>query len=339
MLKGNIMLIKKPKKLIIKDVVYGKFEITEPVLIELINSKPIQRLKKIWQHGLPQKYYHRKTFTRYDHSIGVMLLLRKLDASLEEQIAGLLHDASHTAFSHVVDFLYKTHNENYGDDILEKVLKKSEVPKILKKYKINFKLILDGHNFSLLENNAPDICADRIDYTLREIHQRRSITNAIYCYNNLIVKNKEIIFANKKSAELFTKYYFELQKEHWGSVENMLRYELTANVLKYAASKKIISLNDLDKDDQYIIDKLIASKDKHIKKELSKVFKIIEFEIDEYNYEFDLRKKYRFVDPKFYDSITKKIKRYSKDNPKYLKELKDHKKMHEKGYRVKVINK
>ncbi len=103
----------------IKDPLYGKFEITEPILIELINSKPIQRLKKIWQHGLPQKYYYRKTFTRYDHSIGVMLLLRKLNASLEEQIAGLLNDASHAAFSHVVDFLYKNKEEEYGDNILK----------------------------------------------------------------------------------------------------------------------------------------------------------------------------------------------------------------------------
>jgi len=338
MLKGNIVLAKKPKKLIIKDLVYGKFEINEPVLIELINSKPIQRLKGVWQHGLPQKYYYRKTFTRYDHSIGVMLILRKLNASLEEQIAGLLHDASHTAFSHVVDFLYKTHNENYGDDILEQVLRKSNVPKILKKHKINFNKIIDAHNFSLLENNAPDICADRLDYTLREVYQRRSSINAKYCYNNLIVKNKEIIFGNKKSAELFTKYYFDLQKEHWGNPENMLRYELIANVLRYAANKKIISLKDLHKDDQYVLNKLIRSKEKYIKKELSKVFKVIKFEIDENNFEFDLRKKYRFVDPKFYDIKTKKITRYSKINPKYLRDLEKHRAEHEKGYRLRILN-
>jgi HD superfamily phosphohydrolase len=32
-----------------------------------------------------------------------MLLVRRLGASLEEQIAALLHDVSHTAFSHVID--------------------------------------------------------------------------------------------------------------------------------------------------------------------------------------------------------------------------------------------
>lgn len=43
--------------MIVQDIIYGSFEINEPVLIELINSKPIQRLKGIAQYGLPDEYY------------------------------------------------------------------------------------------------------------------------------------------------------------------------------------------------------------------------------------------------------------------------------------------
>jgi hypothetical protein len=320
------------------DELYGEFEINEPILIELINSKPIQRLKKIWQHGLPQKYYYRQTFTRYDHSIGVMLLLRKLNATLEEQIAGLLHDASHTAFSHVVDFLYKNKDEDYGDNILKEVLEKSNIPQIFKKYNFNFEYILDETNFLLLERKAPNLCADRIDYTLREIYQRKSKEDAIYCSNNLIVKNKEIIFKNKKSAELFAKYYFDLQLEHWGSIENMIRYELTANLLRYSAEKNIISLSDLDKDDQYILDLLLNSNDTFIKKQLDKIFKIIEYELVDLDFDLELTKKFRFVDPKFYNLKDKKINKYSDINPKYLEEVYKQKAMHEKGYKVKLLS-
>ena len=35
-----------------------------------------------------------------------MLLIKKLGGSVEEQIAGLLHDVSHTAFSHVIDYVF-----------------------------------------------------------------------------------------------------------------------------------------------------------------------------------------------------------------------------------------
>ena len=57
----------------IDDVIWGDFEIKENVLIELINCKSIQRLKRISQHGCKQD---RKwgQFTRYEHSIGVFLL-------------------------------------------------------------------------------------------------------------------------------------------------------------------------------------------------------------------------------------------------------------------------
>ncbi len=81
----------------IYDKVYGKEKIKEPVLIELINSDSIQRLKGISQFGMPDEYYHLKTFSRKEHSIGVLILLRRMRANLEEQVAGLLHDVSHTA--------------------------------------------------------------------------------------------------------------------------------------------------------------------------------------------------------------------------------------------------
>ena len=76
----------------LNDSVYGEEEINEPVLLELINSKPVQRLKGISQMGLPKDYYHRPVFSRFDHSVGVLILLRRLNANLREQIAGLLHD-------------------------------------------------------------------------------------------------------------------------------------------------------------------------------------------------------------------------------------------------------
>ncbi len=62
----------------INDRVYGRTIIQEPILIELINSKPIQRLKGINQAGASQYAIEGKTVTRYEHSLGVMILLREL---------------------------------------------------------------------------------------------------------------------------------------------------------------------------------------------------------------------------------------------------------------------
>ena len=94
------------KSITIFDKIYGTYKITSPVIIKLLKSSPVQRLKKIAQFGVPDQLYHLKGYSRYDHSVGVFLLLRKLEASELEQIAGLLHDVSHTAFSHVIDYVY-----------------------------------------------------------------------------------------------------------------------------------------------------------------------------------------------------------------------------------------
>ncbi len=108
--------------MIIYDDIYGEFEV-EKVLEELIFSDPVQRLKGIHQGGASYLVNQKWNETRLDHSIGVMLLIRKLGGSLEEQIAGLLHDVSHTAFSHVIDFVFENKEEDYHEKYIKMLLK------------------------------------------------------------------------------------------------------------------------------------------------------------------------------------------------------------------------
>ena len=111
----------------IYDEIYGEFEV-DKVLEELILSKPVQRLKGIHQGGASYLVNEKWNVTRFDHSIGTMLLIKILGGSLEEQIAGLLHDVSHTAFSHVIDFVFENKEEDYHEKIYSSVIKESEIP-------------------------------------------------------------------------------------------------------------------------------------------------------------------------------------------------------------------
>lgn len=173
----------------INDRVYGKVNIDEPILIELINSKPIQRLKGVNQAGASKYAIDTKTVTRYEHSLGVMILLKKLGASIEEQIAGLLHDVPHTAFSHVIDFVFKDkdHTHEFHEKFHEKIILQSEIPNILKKYNFDLNMILNEENFPLLERSLPDLCADRIDYTLRDMIASQGFSNKINQYIYLVL--------------------------------------------------------------------------------------------------------------------------------------------------------
>ena len=120
----------------IEDRVYGEEEIEERILIDLINCKSVQRLRGLAQYGFPDEYYHKNGFSRYEHSLGVLIFLRRLGAKLDEQIAGLLHDVSHTSFSHVIDWaIGNPEREDFQDKNHLNIIKNSEIPGILEKYK------------------------------------------------------------------------------------------------------------------------------------------------------------------------------------------------------------
>src|SRR3974377_2195743 len=125
------------------DSIYGEIDVEEPVLSDLMQTQAMQRLRGVLQHGITALIGITQPVTRFDHSMGVMLLVRQLHArhpernvmeskdernameskdernameskharsSLEEQIAALLHDVSHTAFSHVIDYVVDGHD-------------------------------------------------------------------------------------------------------------------------------------------------------------------------------------------------------------------------------------
>src|SRR3989344_4394896 len=121
--------------LTLHDALYGSFSITSPLILELIASRPLQRLKGITQFGIPNEFNSVESFSRFDHCVGVMLLLKKLGAIEAEQIAGLLHDVSHTAFSHTIDWVVGTGmKEDYQDSQHETYILTTKIPEILQRH-------------------------------------------------------------------------------------------------------------------------------------------------------------------------------------------------------------
>lgn len=314
----------------LKDKIYGEFEITEPVLFDFIKSKPVQRLKKINQFGIPDRFYHLKNYSRYDHSIGVMLILRKLGAPLEEQVAGLLHDISHTAFSHVIDWLFGNNlKEDHQDKQHKSFSNNYEMKKIAKKYHYSLASFFDYHNFGLLEKEIPDLCADRLDYSLREF----SPAVAKYCFNNLKNENGKIIFKNKKSALIFAKNFLKSQMSHWGGFEAVTRYVFLSKALKIALKRKIINFADFLTYDDFIIEKIEKSKNEQILKIL-KLLKNKKLKQPKNGEKTKIyHKKFRYVDPEFIDKSSK-IYRLSLIDKTFKNLLKKSEKKNKKGIKV-----
>jgi len=302
------------------DCVYGKEIIIEDILIDLINSKMVQRLKGINQLGLPPEWHYGVKFTRYEHSIGTLILLRRFCVNLNEQIAGLLHDVSHAAFSHTYDYFLENEAEDHGDNIFFDFLKKDkEIVDIFNKHNIDINKFKNFELFALLDKEKPKLCADRIDYTLREWYHFKDQKEARDLFSKLIVKNNNFYFKDKMSAKRFAEIYHLFSTTHWGGPEHITKYCIFADALKQAVKIDLICLDDFWKNDKFILDKLKVSNDKIIQDKLTQL-KTKKFDIRNY------KCKFRYVDPEYIDEhnncvvLTTADKEYKEIIEKRLKE-------------------
>jgi uncharacterized protein len=204
---------------------YETIEIEEPILLELIHSQAMQRLKEINQYGVAFYTTHREKYTRFAHSLGVFAILRKHGASLEEQIAGLLHDISHTVFSHVGDWIFgkEYQEEDYQSMIYKMFLSHSGIEEILIKYGYTIEQLYPRNKkFKMLEQPLPNLCADRIDYNLQGAYLRHFLTKeeAIELYHDLQFSEERWIGTRVDLLKKLSNFSLFMTQDCWGSAAN-----------------------------------------------------------------------------------------------------------------------
>ncbi len=275
------------------DRVYGEIRVESPVITALVASRPMQRLQRLNQFGIPDEFYHLTNYSRFEHSLGVMQLLRSLGASEEEQVAGLLHDVSHRAFSHIYDWVVETAGqENSQDEGHEQFIRHSEIAIILESHGFPVDRITDYHHFGLLERDSPDLCADRIDYALREL----DIYLAQEIFRGITVFEGQMVCKDLETATELGRAFLGLQTSHWGGYEGVARYYLFSSALKIALEKGIISKDDFLIDDDNIVQKLKIHPDSQIQRILGHLRRNPLPKVSEGP---TVVKKFRYVDPPF----------------------------------------
>lgn len=309
------------------DPIYGENEITEPVILELLESSAMQRLKGIDQAGYFEPFFPGTAYSRFEHSIGVYLLLHHFGAELPEQIAGLIHDVSHSAFSHCADYVFAEGSQKehtHQDNIFDSFVGKSEIPAILSKYGFDLEYILEDKNFPLKENDLPDICADRIDYSLRTIlHFRKyALTRAEKIEEilaDLIVKNGQWVFANYRSAQDFSDLFFHANKYFYSNIESAVMFRTTGDYLKCAIENKYISKEDLYLTDAEVLEKINQhlEKDGVLKKLWERMNNRVGYANNPEDYDAQVFCKSRVIDPLCYNNG--KVARVSEVNPDWKK--------------------
>jgi HD superfamily phosphohydrolase len=282
------------------DEVYGRVLIEDPAILELMNSAAILRLQGVLQHGITGLIGITRETTRFEHSVGTMLLVQKMGGSIEEQIAALMHDVSHTAFSHVIDYVFHSHEEqNYHDAVKEAYISSTDLPSTLAKLGYDWRGFLDDDRFPLLEQPAPALCADRIDYFLRDTLGLNiaSAEQVAWALSHLKVSSNRIVVDDLEAARWFGYTYIETDQTSWANFREVALYELTAMAIRRGLELGEIQESDFWRADRDLWKKLQGIDDQTLQDYLGYVTKTTQFAWDELDSDFVVSTKIRTIDP------------------------------------------
>ncbi len=281
------------------DAVYGPAAIEDPVLVELMQAPAVDRLRGIYQGGISGLLGIAPDFTRFDHSVGVCLLLRRLGAPLLEQIAGLLHDISHTAFSHVADFIFDRPDQSYHEDLYEETLARSDIPAILARRGYDWHDLLDEMRFPLLEQPLPRLCADRLDYFFRDAVGFGTVTRAEVdsFIGHLRVEAGRPVVDDLEAARWAGRHYMEIDDRCWSDLREMSLYKLTAEAIRTAWQAGCVEEADLLGTDWPLWDKLHACPNPAVAAALAPITPATRFVIDAASPDIVVVPKVRSIDP------------------------------------------
>ncbi len=154
------------------------------LLVDLIDTAEFQRLRRIRQLGLAHFAYQGAEHSRFTHSLGVLHLATRILAKLKSkykisqgdktavQVAALLHDIGHGAFSHVLETIQDFHHEEFS---IEAVLsRETDVGKLLYQHSEELPQkvadIISGkfQPMALAQLVSSQLDVDRMDYLLRD---------------------------------------------------------------------------------------------------------------------------------------------------------------------------
>lgn len=236
------------------------FSISYPHFLDkYIDTLEMQRLRGIGQFcgcDYTKLFNIKYWYSRLDHSIVCALMTWNFTKDKKQTIAALFHDLGTPAFSHCIDYLLgDTNRQESAERSIEKVITESKVlMEYLESDNIKIKDITCLEKYTILENEKPKLCVDRLDGVLhtgliwRQFWQLEDIKSI---YNGItVLKNEdnedEIGFRDISSASKFFegvyKYSTVLQQN-----ENKFAVQFISDCLKHLIDSGRLSIDDLYK--------------------------------------------------------------------------------------------
>ena len=235
---------------------------------EAISSKAMLRLKDVGMNcGLEYTRFPLfqgiKSYSRYEHSLGVASIVWKFTHDPKQTLASLYHDIATPCFAHVIDFLNGDYlGQESTEDGTRPILEGSEeIQRILAKLGLKTKEVCDYHRYPVADTPSPSLSADRLEYTCSNaINLLREDPEEIqFVYDRVrLLEDGRLGFQDEAAALKLGRYSLCC-----GSVyccdEDRYAMEILARILKRALSWNVLSRGDLMGEEDPLIGKLLQS--------------------------------------------------------------------------------
>lgn len=185
---------KLPVEKVFRDPVHKYIHVQHQVILDLIDSKEFQRLRRIKQLGTASLTFHGAEHSRFSHSLGVYEITRRIcdifqrNYSLDKLgqdgwddgerlvtlCAALLHDVGHGPYSHTFEHIFHTNHEELTVQII--CSPTTEIYQILNRVEVGFPQKVASviqkkySNPQVIQMISSQIDADRMDYLLRDAY-------------------------------------------------------------------------------------------------------------------------------------------------------------------------
>jgi HD superfamily phosphohydrolases len=189
---ANITML--PREKVFRDPVHNYIHVQHKVILDLINTKEFQRLRRVKQLGTSSFTFQGAEHTRFTHCMGVYEITRQIcdnfqrnyptktpndglwndDERLVALCAALLHDVGHGPYSHTFEHIFDTDHEMWTQKIITS--KETEINQVLRQVSDDFpekvaSVISKTYpNPQVVQMISSQIDADRMDYLLRDAY-------------------------------------------------------------------------------------------------------------------------------------------------------------------------
>ena len=243
-----------------------------PLLADLAATPEMERLKWVGMNcGCEYTAFPRFTdsgsYSRWEHSLGVGLIVWHFTGDPAQAAAGLLHDIATPPFAHVVDFLrgdYLTQEATEGGT-RERIDSSPGIQAILERHGLTTEDVRDYHRYPIADNDSPQLSADRLEYSLGNAVRWGFLTRKeiALIYDDLRVGfneegQPELSISSPRLASAFARAALKCARVYV-SDEDRYSMQVLCELIGKALKAGVLSPADLEGTEPPLIAKLEAS--------------------------------------------------------------------------------